>query len=214
VAPKYLCGLQECASRDSYGEKAFIRSFIERVHLMDGSVGPVEDEASCPKPTMRWVAVNTHPHREHIAIENLERQQFGVYCPRELRTIRHARRTQDVARPLFPGYLFAAIEPDLTMWRPILSTFGVRAVIRFGERPAFVDDGFIEGLRAREVDGVIAKPATPYRVGQEIRLRGGPFDGLIAKIIEMKDKDRLVVLMNLLNQDVRLKVSSAKVRAL
>jgi transcriptional antiterminator RfaH len=100
------------------------------------------------------------------------------------------------------------------MWRPILSTFGVRAVIRFGERPAFVDDGFIEGLRAREVDGVIAKPATPYRVGQEIRLRGGPFDGLIARIIEMKDKDRLVVLMNLLNQDVRLKVSSAKVRAL
>jgi transcriptional antiterminator RfaH len=55
------------------------------------------------------------PHREHVAIENLTRQKFVVYCPMELKRIRHARRTQDVVRPLFPGYIFAEVLPDLTL---------------------------------------------------------------------------------------------------
>jgi transcriptional antiterminator RfaH len=161
---------------------------------------------------MRWVAINTHPHRERVAVENLARQQFTVYCPTELRRVRHARRVQDVARPIFPGYIFAEVAPDLALWRSILSTYGVRALIRYGDRPAFVEPGFIEALRAREIDGIIAKPLAPYRLGQEIRLNGGPFDGLIATIVEMKERDRLVLLMRLLSQDIRLKVTSANVR--
>jgi transcriptional antiterminator RfaH len=184
---------------------------------MDGSVEPKIEPGShtsttMPVPAMRWVAVNTHPHRERVAAENLARQQFNVYCPTELRRVRHARRVQDVTRPIFPGYIFAEVAPDLTLWRSILSTYGVRAVISYGDRPAFVEAGFIEGLRAREIDGVIVKPVTPYRVGQEIRLNGGPFDGLIATIVEMNDKDRLVLLMRLLGQDIRLKVITASVR--
>ena len=163
---------------------------------------------------MRWIAINTHPHREHVAIENLVRQKFSVYCPMEIKRVRHARRTQDVLRPIFPGYIFAEVVPDLTLWRPILSTFGVRNLIRAGDRPAFVDADFIGGLRAREIDGVIAKPQRPYEVGQEVRLNGGPFDGLIATIIEMGERDRLILLASLLSQTVRLKVTSASVRAL
>lgn len=177
---------------------------------MDGSVDYSSSE--CPWPLSRWVAINTHPHREQVAIENLMRQQFNVYCPTERRRVRHARRVQDVIRPLFPGYVFAEVPSDLAHWRSILSTYGVRAVIRYGDRPAFVEAGFIEGLRAREIDGVIAKPVTPYKVGQEIRLNGGPFDGLIATIVEMKEKDRLVLLMRLLSQDIHLKVTTASVR--
>lgn len=181
---------------------------------MDGSLEPVHVDFSRQAAASRWAAINTHPHREHVAVENLVRQNFQAYFPRELKRVRHARRVQDVMRPLFPGYVFAQVSSELTMWRPILSTYGVRGLVRFGDRPAYVDGGFIEGLRAREVDGVIAKPAMPYRLGQEVRLNGGPFDGLIGRIIEMNDKDRLVLLTNLLQQDVRLKVTSDSVRAL
>ena len=181
---------------------------------MDGSLEPIHVDPSRGAASSRWAAINTHPHREHVAVENLVRQNFQVYFPRELKRVRHARRVQDVMRPLFPGYVFAQVSSELTMWRPILSTYGVRGLVRFGDRPAYVDGSFIEGLRAREVDGVIAKPAMPYRLGQEVRLNGGPFDGLIGRIIEMNDKDRLVLLTNLLQQDVRLKVTSDSVRAL
>lgn len=177
---------------------------------MDGSVDHSSSECHCTQS--RWVAINTHPHRELVAVENLARQQFNVYCPTERRRVRHARRVQDVTRPIFPGYVFAEVVPDLAHWRSILSTYGVRAVIRYGDRPAFVEAGFIESLRAREIDGVIAKPLMPYEVGQEVRLNGGPFDGFVATIVEMKEKDRIVLLMRLLSQDIRLKVTTASVR--
>lgn len=181
---------------------------------MNDGFGLALDAPNPQQFAMRWIAINTHPHREHVAIENLVRQKFSVYCPMELKRVRHARRTQDVPRPIFPGYIFAEVAPDLTLWRPILSTFGVRNLIRTGDRPAFVDDGFIQGLKGREIDGVITKPQRPYEVGQEVRLNGGPFDGLIATIIEMSERDRLILLATLLSQTVRLKVSSASVRAL
>ena len=161
----------------------------------------------------RWVVVNTHPHREHIALENLLRQSFVAYCPMIERRIRHARRVKDALRPLFPGYLFVEVDAS-KRWRPILSTFGVRTLVQFGDRLGYVDGGLIDSLRSREVDGVIKKPDEPYRVGQQVRMRGGPFDGLAATIIEMDEKDRLVVLMDLLSQSVKVKVTAADVSAL
>ncbi len=161
----------------------------------------------------RWLAVNTHPHREHIALDNLNRQDFTTYCPMIERQVRHARRTRLVRRPLFPGYVFVRVNLDHQRWRPILSTYGVRSLVRCGERLSFVADGLIDGLKAREQDGVVIKPAEPYRLGQQVRMRSGPFDGLVATIIEMDEKDRLVVLMDLLNQSVKVKVSAADVSA-
>lgn len=161
----------------------------------------------------RWIAVNTHPHRERFALEHLGRQGYVAYCPMIQRQIRHARRTKEVLRPLFPSYLFVRINPELQRWRPILSTYGVRTLVRNGDRLGFVEDGLIESLRAREMDGVITRPAEPFRMGQQVRMRGGPFDGLVATIIEMDEKDRLVVLMDLLNQSVKVKVAAIDVRA-
>jgi transcriptional antiterminator RfaH len=160
-----------------------------------------------------WVVINTHPHREHIAIENLVRQDFPAYCPMVMKRIRHARRQQDVRRPLFPGYVFVHVERDIQRWRPILSTFGVRTLVRCGDRLSFIHDGFIASLKAREVDGLVTRPKSPYSIGQIVRMNGGPFDGLVATIVEMNEKDRLVVLMELLNGRVKVKVEADKVAA-
>ncbi len=161
----------------------------------------------------RWIAVNTHPHREHIARENLARQEFDAYCPVIARQVRHARRTKDVLRPLFPGYLFVRIDPAVSRWRPILSTYGVRSLVRFGDSLSYVEGDLVQSLKAREVNGVIVKPSEPYRVGQQIRMRGGPFDGLAATIIGMDEKDRVVLLMELLSQSVRIKATTEQVCA-
>lgn len=160
-----------------------------------------------------WVAVNTQPHRERIALDNLLRQKFSAYCPLMRKRISHARRTQDVLRPLFPGYLFVRLDPDAQRWHPILSTFGVRSLVRFGELPSFIPDEFIDSLKIREIEGAIIRPASPYKIGQQVRVAGGAFDGLVATIIEMDEKDRLVVLMDMLNQSVNLKLSAHQVVA-
>ena len=161
-----------------------------------------------------WVAINTQPHREHIAIEHLQRQEFKVYCPLFMKRIRHARRAFDAKRPLFPGYLFVEVLKDRSAWRPILSTIGVRTLVRCGDQLSYVDNGFIESLRARELDGVIARPDRAFNIGQQVRMAGGPFDGLVATIIEMDDRERLTVLMAMLNGQVKVKVGAENIGAL
>ncbi|MFX8883523.1 hypothetical protein ABTM86_20420, partial [Acinetobacter baumannii] len=75
----------------------------------------------------------------------------------------------------------------------ILYAFGVSQLVRSGGSLAFVPGGLIAQIRAREVDGVIRKPASAFEVGQQIRLPGGAFEGLLATIIEVDEKQRLVV---------------------
>lgn len=154
-----------------------------------------------PHPPQTWGVVNTHPHREREAAFNLERQSFAVYLPRFARIVRHARRTSEVERPLFAGYMFVGIDPGRTAWRPIASTVGVRGIVRFGERPALVDDGFIAALRARERDGLIVLPDRPYEPGESVRVVGGPFAGAVAKVLASRDRERVVVLLELLQKE-------------
>src|ERR1700689_823593 len=152
----------------------------------------------CARAMRGWFVVSTHPHREVFAAQNLSAQQFNVYCPKIIKHIRHARRAFDAPRPLFPGYLFVELESKLSHWRPILGTFGVRSVIRHGETPALLPARFIETLRTRELDGIGQRPEDPFETGQRVAVSGGPFDGLIGQIMELRDRDRVLVLLDLL----------------
>ena len=105
-----------------------------------------------------WIVLTTHPHREDFAIENLVRQDYEAYCPMIVKRIKHARRVYDANRPLFPGYIFVERPVQRHLWRPLLSTFGVRSVVCHGETPSLLPAGFVESLRAREIDGAIQKP--------------------------------------------------------
>jgi len=160
-----------------------------------------------------WIVVNTHPSKEALAIQHLQFQDFDVYCPMNLRRIRHARRAYDARRPLFPSYVFVRYASLERRWRKIMSTFGVRTVIRNGELPSLLSGSFVESLKAREVEGVVSKPAAPFEKGQQVMVCGGALDGLVGEILDMRSSDRIVLLMQLLNQPTRAIVSSNQLRA-
>ncbi len=93
----------------------------------------------------------------------------------------------------------------------MLSTFGVRSVVRCGDKVSLLDDAFVQAIRAREVDGVVSRPVSPYQEGQEVRVSGGAFDGLVATIVEMHPPDRLTVLMQLLNRTVKVRLDEGQI---
>jgi transcriptional antiterminator RfaH len=155
-----------------------------------------------------WFVAATHPNREGLAMEHLERQSFNAYCPMITRRIRHARRAYDAKRPLFRGYIFVRQNGVDLSWRPALSTFGIRSIVMTGDKPAVLPAGFVESLQAREIDGCVAMPAMPFQIGQLVTIQGGPFDGLIGQIIDMREKDRVVVLLGLLRQQTRVSVAA------
>jgi transcriptional antiterminator RfaH len=162
-----------------------------------------EVQATAP---LKWIVVATHPHREAFAIENLERQDYEAYCPMILKRTRHARRTYDVRRPLFPSYIFLSMTSG--DWHPVLGTYGVRTVLRNGDRPAILPPGFVENLRACEIAGVICKPEERLKPGQVVTINGGQLDGLIGRIIQIRDRDRVLLLLDMLNQKAKVHVDA------
>lgn len=158
--------------------------------------------------TARWIVATTHPHSEAIAREHLERQGFTVYCPMIRKRRSHARRVDTVLRPLFPGYIFVHLSVASGIWRPIQSTTGIRTIVRFGEEPATLDAAFIEALQAREEEGAVIRPPTPFVVGQQVQIEGGPFDGLMARILSLNDRDRITVLLDVMNRGVKTLLDS------
>lgn len=156
----------------------------------------------------RWVVANTQPQREAVAMEHLARQGFTVYCPKVRKIVRHARKSSEVLRPLFPCYVFVAVNAAGQRWRPLLSTRGVRSIICCGDQPSFIGADFVNALKARESDGAIARPAAPFHVGQEVRISRGPFDGWIGTVLEMDDRQRTVVLLELLSRSVKIKLNA------
>ncbi len=130
-----------------------------------------------------------------------------------VKRIKHARRVYDAKRPLFPGYIFVERPVQRHLWRPLLGTFGVRSVVCQGETPSLLPAGFVESLKAREVEGAIQKPEIPFRTGQSVAINGGPFDGLVGQILEIRESDRVLLLLNLLNQQTRVHVEAKMLRS-
>jgi len=165
----------------------------------------------CGTSTGRWIAVNTNPHRERMVLENLHRQGLSAYCPMIRKQRSHARRVEIVLRPLFPGYLFVQANADLKQWRPIQSAHGVRTVVRTGEAPSFIDGKFIANLKMREIDGAVVRPPSPYQIGEAVRISGGPFDDFIATILDLDEKDRMLVLLHVMHRGIKIKLNAEMV---
>jgi transcriptional antiterminator RfaH len=162
-----------------------------------------------------WYAVYTRPRGEDTARDNLMRQGYRTYLPRYRTWVSHARRRQTALRPLFPRYLFAGVDRASMRWRPILSTIGVSGMVRAGDAPVAVPDDLVAALRAQEAAGLFTDMAArrTLKVGELVRITFGAFQEMVGQLVELRDQDRVVVLLELLGRKVRAQLESAAVEA-
>lgn len=163
----------------------------------------------------RWYAVYTKPGGERLAEGHLLRQGFEAYLPRLAMKRRHARRVTSVTVPLFPRYLFVALDIDAAPWRSVNGTIGVVRLVAFGDRPAAVPDDVIDEIRARErEDGVVDLQALrPFEPGEAVDIVDGPFRDRTGIFQCRTASDRVVVLLNLLGRDLPVQVEGAALAA-
>ena len=158
----------------------------------------------------RWYVVQTQVNGEAKAAQNLIRQGYEIYLPRYLKRRRHARKVDFTAKPLFPRYVFVAIDMATQRWRSIQSTFGVARLVANGDAPAMVPVGVVNALRAREDDkGFIRMDARPtFAPGDEVRVLAGAFMDNAGLFNGLADHDRVSILLELLGRKVRVLLDS------
>jgi transcriptional antiterminator RfaH len=162
----------------------------------------------------RWYVARTKARSESRARARLRRQGFDVYLPQYGRRRRHARRTEVVRAPLFPGYLFLHMDLSSSRWHTVNHTVGVHSLLCHGRRPAAVPEGVVEELRARETgDGLV--PLHSLMVleqGERLRIVDGPLHDRVGVYEKMTGGERVVLLLRLLGRDVRVVVPLSATR--
>ncbi len=164
----------------------------------------------------RWYVVQTRPRDESTALFHLSRQGFEGYLPRFLKQRRHARRVDIKPEPLFPGYLFVALDLAAARWRSIHGTVGVSRLVCHGETPAPVPTGIVERIQESEDDKgwIVLRPEKSLQKGQKVEISQGPFADLMGTFEALDSKERVIVLLNLLGREVRARVPSGWIQAI
>jgi len=137
---------------------------------------------------------------------HLSRQGFETYLPLYLKRRRHARRIDTVAAPLYPSYLFVRFNSSIHRWRSIHSTIGVVRLVSNGDLPAALDQAIIENLKSRQnAQGFIELDHRPkFALHDKVRISDGVFADCLGLVEGVSDRDRVVILLNMLGRKVRV----------
>lgn len=158
-------------------------------------------------PQDRWYVVQTQARKERVAIVNLERQSFKVYCPTLRRTRRHARKFHTTCEALFPGYVFISLVVGEQPWRSINGTHGVCRLLTDERGPVPLAAGLLEDIRLyTQEDG--APPA--FEPGQQVKLRTGPFANHLAHVVSMDAQQRVRVLLDIMSRPVMVRTDAGQ----
>lgn len=155
-----------------------------------------------------WYVVHTHARAEEAALRNLERQGFSAYLPQYRKRRRHARRIDLIKAPLFPRYLFVAMDIARSRWRAVSSTIGVSHLICNGEAPARVPGGIVEDIRRRhDADGLIpVAREQKFSAGEVVQVTAGALADQVGLFERMADDERVVLLLDLLGRRIKVKL--------
>ena len=163
----------------------------------------------------RWYVVQSNSNAEAKALMHLTRQGFEAYLPRYLKRRKHSRRIEIVPAPLFPRYLFVAIDIEKQRWRSIFSTIGVSRLLCNGDVPAPVPEQVVRAIQCRQdASGYVKLERAPaLRTGDKIRVLEGAFADCFGLYEGLRDAERVAILLDLLGQKVRVTVGLNSVAA-
>ena len=152
---------------------------------------------------MNWFLLQTKSRQEQRATEHLNRQSVTSFCPMiKVEKISRSRRVESL-EVLFPGYLFVQLGETSVSPTSICSTRGVSHFVTTAGAPIKVPESLVDQLRERVAVNTDVVASSLPKVGEEMEIIEGPFRGLNAAFSQTDGKSRALVLITMLNQQVR-----------
>jgi transcriptional antiterminator RfaH len=148
-----------------------------------------------------WYLVKTKTGKERWVRDQLTALLSEVFLPLlEARTPRWGKLTWSIA-PLFPGYLFARLDPQKHYF-DVRYLRGVQGLVSAGNDPIAVPSGVVEEIRQRGVNGIVKIEEKSFDMGDRVRIVQGPFRGFEA-IFEryLSSAERIAILLKAIDTE-------------
>lgn len=162
--------------------------------------------------TTSWFLAQFKPNCHHVAERNLCRQGFRTFLPMQQGTQRRNGRFHARLRPLFPGYIFIALDTSEGGWGAINNTYGVSRLVGFGNGPCPVPRDLISQLQLCCDEGGIYHTPPALRPGDRVKIGAGPFAEFLATVKQVTPDRRVWVLLDLMGRMTRVAVEAEAVR--
>lgn len=152
----------------------------------------------------RWYAIYTHPRSEKKVSAFLRLQGVENFLPLYSKVSRWKNGVKaKIDLPLFPGYLFVRVKfIDRLI---VLKAPSVAAIVSRGSQPTALPDQEVAVLKAR-LSQVSAEPHPFMCVGDKVRVKSGPLEGLEGFLVHKKNQTRFVLSMDLIMQAMSVEI--------
>jgi transcription antitermination factor NusG len=156
-----------------------------------------------------WFALYTKPRSEFKAAEQINEAGIQYYLPSVTRVKQWSDRKKKVTEPLIKGYIFIyGNERERII---SLEQFSVVRCLTERGRAAKIPDWQIENLKkmlSTQSDVIVKEGLIP---GTRIRIKEGPFEGVIGILRETDNEKTLAVSIDLLNRSVLAHLSKESI---
>lgn len=156
-----------------------------------------------------WAVAHVLPRNEKALARECIKLNIGYYLPLYVKRARR-RDNQKIRKsvlPLLPGY-FPFVDRD----RARLSIFETRRIVHILEvvdQAGFVRD--LEAIRRVAASGLSILGIEQFAIGQLVRIKDGPLQGLTGIVREMKSPMRLLLNVEAVRLAVSVEIDSADV---
>jgi len=159
---------------------------------------------------MKWQVVYLRPRLEKKAAEVCRLNGIPFYLPVRKRTRTYQRRKVTTEIPVFPGYLFAALDAPRRL--VLLKT---NHVLRFLEpaSPYRMLRQLVQIRRALKIDPEL-RPTQLLASGTRVRIVAGPFMGVEGVVSRLASTMRVILTVELLGQGLVVQASRGQVEPL
>lgn len=156
--------------------------------------------------TYKWYPIYTRSRFEKKTQLELTKKQIISYLPLKKVLKQWSDRKKIMEEPLLKSYLFIYI--SIKEYNEILLTPGFSRFIYFSGKIAEIPEKQIEDLRlllANSADlELIEYNISP---GEKVLIKAGPFKGIVAELVSLKNKKYLILRLNQLGCSINIHTS-------
>jgi transcription antitermination factor NusG len=170
--------------------------------------GPI-DQVEFPRA---WYALYTRHQHEKTVAHILTNKGFETLLPLYSVARRWKDRTKLLFLPLFPCYVF--LNGGLERRLDIMTTPGIYSLVSNGGQPAAIPAAEIDAIRRAVESGSRLEPHPLLKLGDWVRVKCGPLEGIQGILVRKKSLYRLVLSVGMLGNAAAVEIDAFLVERL
>ena len=159
----------------------------------------------------KWYAIYTRPRAEKQVYQRLAESGVETYLPMQKTIRRWSDRKKIVEKPLLSSYIFVKTTPK--QFPLVYNTYGVVKFVSFEGQPVSIPQKQIDNLRLLiDSNAEIEVSSENFAQGDSVEVVSGALTGLTGELIKIGTRNRFVVRIDRLDQNLILKIPRAFVK--